>query len=155
MGSFLSPQMKRLLGYVKPYRLSMGAGVVLLAVSGVAETLIALMIKPIVDRVLNPGAPDSNVLLFTIPHGGPSLYLNRFFPPSIHNVWAVVSISLLVVFFANSVTAYGRSTNIKLLGTRSITDFRNAHVLKRLFGCLLDSFSSSPPDESCHTAGHQ
>ena len=98
MRSLLSPQLKRLLVYVKPYRLSMSVGIVLLAIVGIAEGLIAFMIKPIVDRVLNPGAPDSNVVLFTIPNGGPSLYLNRFFPHSIHNVWAVVSISLLVVF---------------------------------------------------------
>ncbi|HEY2121281.1 MAG TPA: ABC transporter ATP-binding protein [Candidatus Acidoferrum sp.] len=143
MGSFLSPQMKRLLGYVKPYRLSMSAGVVLLAVSGVAETLIALMIKPIVDRVLNPGAPDSNVLLFTIPHGGPSLYLNRFFPPSIHNVWAVVSISLLVVFFAKSVTEYGGSTIIQFVGHRAITDLRNT-LYEKIIRLPIGFFQQQP-----------
>ena len=71
MGSFFSPQLKRLLGYVKPYRLSMSAGIALLVVVGLAEAIIGLMIKPIIDRVLNPAAPDSNVLLFTIPYGGP------------------------------------------------------------------------------------
>jgi subfamily B ATP-binding cassette protein MsbA len=135
--------MKRLLGYVKPYRLSMSAGVVLLAVSGVAETLIALMIKPIVDRVLNPGAPDSNVLLFTIPHGGPSLYLNRFFPPSIHNVWAVVSISLLVVFFAKSVTEYGGSTIIQFVGHRAITDLRNT-LYEKIIRLPIGFFQQQP-----------
>jgi len=39
--------------------------------------------------------------LYSIPHG-PSLYLNHLFPHSIHNVWAVVSISLLVVFVVKS-----------------------------------------------------
>jgi subfamily B ATP-binding cassette protein MsbA len=125
VGSFLSSQLKRLLGYVKPYRLSMIAGVTLLAVVGIAEALIAFMIKPIVDRVLNPGAPDSNVLLFTLPNG-PSLYLNKFFPHSIHNVWAVVAISLLVVFFVKSIAEFGGSTIIQFVGHRAITDLRNA-----------------------------
>ena len=125
MGPFLSPRVKRLLGYVTPYRLSMSAGVVLLAVSGIAETLIALLIKPIVDRVLNPGAPDSNVVLFTTWQGGPALYLNRFFPHTIHNVWAVVSISLLLFFFVKSVTEYGGSILIQFVGHRAITDLRN------------------------------
>jgi subfamily B ATP-binding cassette protein MsbA len=143
VGSFLSPQMKRLLGYVKPYRLSMSAGVVLLAVSGVAETLIALMIKPIVDRVLNPGAPDSNVVLFTTWQGGPSLYLNRFFPPSIHNVWPIVSISLLVVFFAKSVTEYGGSTIIQFVGHRAITELRNT-LYEKIIRLPIGFFQQQP-----------
>ncbi len=125
MSSFLSPQLKRLLGYATPYRFSLSAGVVLLAVVGMAEAVIALMIKPIVDRVLNPSAPDSNVILFTIPHGGPSLYVNRLFPHSIHNVWAVVSISLLIVFVAKSLAEFGGSTLIQFVGHRAITDLRN------------------------------
>jgi subfamily B ATP-binding cassette protein MsbA len=125
LGSFLSPQLKRLLGYAKPYRFSMSAGVALLALVGVAEAVIALMIKPIVDRVLNPSAPDSNVILFTIPHGGPSLYINRLFPHSIHNVWAVVAISLLVVFVVKSLAEFGGSTLIQFVGHRAITDLRN------------------------------
>ena len=59
VGSFLSPQLRRLLGYVWPYRFSMALGVVLLAVVGAAEGMIVFMIKGIFDRVLNPSAPDS------------------------------------------------------------------------------------------------
>ncbi len=101
-------------------------GVIFLAVSGICEAIIALMIRPIIDRVLTPSAPDSNVLLFTFPHHGPAVYLNRFFPHSIHNVWAVVSISMLVVFFAKSVAEFGGGTLIQYVGHRAITDLRNA-----------------------------
>jgi ATP-binding cassette, subfamily B, bacterial MsbA len=121
----LSPQLKRLLGYATPYRFSLSAGVALLAVVGMAEAVIALMIKPIVDRVLNPSAPDSNVILFTIPGGGPSFYINRLFPHSIHNVWAVVAISLLIVFVVKSLAEFGGSTLIQFVGHRAITDLRN------------------------------
>lgn len=125
MGSFVSPQLKRLLAFVWPYRFAMGLGVVLLAVVGVAEAIIALMIKPIVDRVLNPAAPDSNVLLFRMPDGGPAIYLNHFVPPSIHNVWAVVSIALLVVFVVKSLAEFAGGTIIQYVGLRAITDLRN------------------------------
>ena len=125
MGGLISPQLKRLFGYVRPYRISMAAGVALLLVVGLAEAVIGLMIKPIIDRVLNPAAPDSNVLLFTVPHGGPAIYLNRFFPPSIHNVWPVVSISLLVVFFVKSVCEFGGSTLVQSVGLRALNDLRN------------------------------
>jgi ATP-binding cassette, subfamily B, bacterial MsbA len=126
LASVISPQMKRLLAYVRPYRISMVLGVIFLAASGICEAIIALMIRPIIDRVLTPSAPDSNVLLFTFPHHGPAVYLNRFFPHSIHNVWAVVSISMLVVFFAKSVAEFGGGTLIQYVGHRAITDLRNA-----------------------------
>jgi len=125
VASLLAPQLKRLLAYARPYRLPLGLGVILLALSGISEAVIALMIRPIIDRVLNPAAPDSNVLLFTVPHG-PAIYLNRFFPPSIHNVWAVVSISMLVAFLVKAVAEFGGGTMIQYVGHRAITDLRNA-----------------------------
>jgi len=45
----------------------LAAGLVCLSVVGLAEGLIALMIAPIFDRVLNPGAPDNKLLLIQIP----------------------------------------------------------------------------------------
>src|SRR5260370_13657226 len=82
-------------------------GVVLLAFVAMAEGLIALIIAPIFDRVLNPAASDSRLELFRVPFSDGTIYLNQFFPLSIHNVWTVVSIALLVVFFAKSVAQFG------------------------------------------------
>jgi subfamily B ATP-binding cassette protein MsbA len=129
VGSFLSPQLRRLLSYVRPYRISMALGVALLAIVGAAEVVIVFMIVPIFSRVLNPSAPDSNVLLFSVPHG-PSIYLNRFFPHSIHNVWTVVAISLLVVFFVKSLAEFGGNSLVQFSGHRAITDLRNAVYAK-------------------------
>ena len=132
MGSFLPPQLRRLLGYVWPYRLSMALGIVLLAVVATTEGLIVLMIKPIFDRVLTPSAPDSNVLLFTVPGLHFPVFLNHFFPPSIHNVWTVVSISLLIIFLVKSMAEYGGTLLIHFTGHRAITDLRNAVYEKML-----------------------
>ena len=142
MGSFLSPQLKRLLGYVRPYRFSLALGVVLLGVVGAAEGVIVFMIKPIFDRVLNPAAPDSNVLLFTVP-GGPSVYLNRFFPHSIHNVWTVVAISLLVVFCVKSLAEFGGNSLIQFSGHRAINDLRNA-VYEKIIRQPIAFFQQQP-----------
>jgi len=131
VGSVFSPQLKRLLGYAAPYRFSMTAGVLLLLVVGLAEAVIGLMIKPIIDRVLNPAAPDSDVLLFRLPNGA-AVYLNHFFPHSIHNVWAVVSISLLVVFVVKSLAEFGGSTLVQFVGLRALMDLRNAVYAKIL-----------------------
>ena len=122
---FLSPQLKRLLSYVRPYRFRMLLGVVLLAFVAVAEGLIALIIAPIFDRVLNPAASDSLLELFRVPFSDRTIYLNQFFPPSIHNVWTVVSIALLVVFFAKAVAEFGGGFLIQAIGHSAITDLRN------------------------------
>jgi len=126
VGSFLSPQLKRLLSYAAPYRFSMGLGIVLLAIVGLGEGLTLFIIKPIFDRVLTPSAPDSDVLLFTVPGLHFPLYLNHLFPRSIHNVWTVVSISLLVIFLVKSLAEFGGTLLIQFVGHRAITDLRNA-----------------------------
>jgi len=143
LGSFLSPQLKRLLGYVRPYRLSMAFGIALLAVVGIAEGVIVLMIVPIFSRVLNPTAPDSNVLLFRVPGGGPAIYLNRFFPHSIHNVWTVVSLSLLIVFVAKSLAEFGGNMLIQFAGHRAINDLRNA-VYEKIIRQPIAFFQQQP-----------
>jgi hypothetical protein len=50
-----------------PYKIRLAVGIVCLSVVGLAEGLIALMIAPIFDRVLNPQAPDSRLLLIKNP----------------------------------------------------------------------------------------
>ena len=67
----LSPQLKRLLGFVRPYLLRLVVGVVFLAVVALAEGAIVFLIVPIVDRVLNPSASDSLLPLFTVPFTDP------------------------------------------------------------------------------------
>jgi len=113
------------------------AGIVLLAFVAVAEGLIALMIAPIFDRVLNPAASDSELILFKMPFSGRPVYLNHFFPPSIHNVWDVVSISLLVVFFAKAIAEFGGGFLIQAIGHSAITDLRNqlyAKIIRQPIG---------------------
>ena len=100
-------------------------GVALLAFVAVAEGLIALIIAPIFDRVLNPTASDSRLELFKVPFSDHTIYLNQFFPPTIHNVWTVVSIALLVVFFAKAVAEFGGGLLIQAIGHSAITDLRN------------------------------
>ena len=110
----------------------MALGVVLLAFVAIAEGLILLMIAPIFDRVLNPAAPDSNLPLFTMPVTGHTIFLNQFFPASIHNVWPIVSISLLVVFFAKAIAEFAGSFLIQAIGHSAITDLRNQLYAKLL-----------------------
>ena len=110
MASWLSPELKRLLNYVRPYSFRLMVGVLLLAFVALAEGGVALMIKLAVDFVLNLAAASSRLPLGTIPWSGRVIYLNDFFPPHIHHVWTVFAISLVILFFSKALAEY--------LGTR-------------------------------------
>ena len=70
MPSGLSPELKRLLSYVRPYSFRLTLGVFLLAFVALAEGGVALMIKLAVDFVLNLAATSSRLPLGTIPWSG-------------------------------------------------------------------------------------
>ncbi len=121
----LSPQLKRLLSYIRPYFFRMVSGVIFLAVVALAEGAVVFLIVPIIDRVLNPAAIDSALPLFTLPITHKTIYLNHFFPPRIHNVWTVVSLSLLVVFLVKAIAEFVGNGLIQSVGHCAVTDLRN------------------------------
>lgn len=126
MASVLSPHLKRLLSYERPYAFRLALGVILVAFVALAEGGVALMIKLAVDFVLNLGATSSRLPLGTIPWSGRVIYLNDYFPSRIHHVWTVFSISLVVLFLAKAVAEYLGTTQIQYAGLAAITDLRNA-----------------------------
>ncbi len=143
MGSLLSPQLKRLLGYVKPYRLSMSLGVVLLAVVGISEAHH----RPDDQADRGQGAQSCGSRFERTAvydtEWWPVDLSEPFFPHSIHNVWAVVAISLLVVFFVKSLAEFGGSTLIQFVGHRAITDLRNA-LYEKIIRLPIGFFQQQP-----------
>jgi ATP-binding cassette, subfamily B, bacterial MsbA len=125
VASLFSPQLKRLLAYVRPYLLRLVAGILLLAFVALAEGGVALMVAPAVDRVLNPAAVGSLLALVKLPWSGRTIYLNDFFPPRIHNVWTVFAFALLILYFSKAVAEYLGSTEIQYVGQAAVTDLRN------------------------------
>ncbi|MDQ1405824.1 MAG: ATP-binding cassette, subfamily bacterial MsbA [Acidobacteriaceae bacterium] len=125
MASLFSPQLKRLLAYVRPYSLRLGAGILLLAFVALAEGGVALMVAPAVDRVLNPAAVGSLLALVKLPWSWRTIYLNDFFPPRIHNVWTVFAFALLLLYFSKAVAEYLGTTEIQYVGQAAVTDLRN------------------------------
>lgn len=126
-----------MLHYIKPYRARLAAGIVLLAVVGLAEGLIALMITPIFDRVLNPGAPDTRLLLIRNPFTQHAVYLNSFLPRQIHSVGTMFTIAILVVFIGKGIAEYFGNTQVQFAGVAGVTDFRNqvyAKVIRQPIG---------------------
>jgi subfamily B ATP-binding cassette protein MsbA len=130
-------ELGRLLRYVLPYKIRLATGVVCLSVVGLAEGLIALMITPIFDRVLNPGAPDSRLLLIRNPLTHEAIYLNAFLPSSIHSVGTLFSIAILAVFIGKGLAEYLGNVLVQHAGIAGVTDLRNqvyAKVIRQPIG---------------------
>jgi len=115
----------RLLQSVKPYRLQLLGGVVMMIGVGFLEAVAALLIGPIFDRVLNPAAPDSTVALVTIPLLQKTVYLDRMVPDWIHNVWTVVSIFIVGVTLGKAICEYLANYLLNFVGFSVIMDLRN------------------------------
>ena len=141
MASLPSSHLRRLLGFVRPYLLRLTAGIILLGFVAFAEGVIALLITPAVDHVLNPSVFGRAVKLVTLPWNGQAIYLDRFFPPSIHNVWTIFAFTLVIVFFAKAIAEYLGIVEIYFAGFSALMDLRNrvfAKILRQPIGFFRD-----------------
>jgi subfamily B ATP-binding cassette protein MsbA len=130
VGSIISPQLRRLLIYVRPYVFRLIVGVLLLAFVALAEGIVALLVTPAVDHVLNPSVVGRSLKLVTLPWNGHPIYLNDFFPPSIHNVGTIFAFTLMIVFLFKAVAEYLGITEIYHVGYAAVADLRNALFAK-------------------------
>ena len=143
MASLFSPQLKRLLGYVRPYAFRLVVGIILVAVVALAEGLVALMIKPAVDYVLEPSVVGSKLPLGKIPFTDHIVYLNTFLPAGFHNVKTIFALTLLMIFGIKAVAEYLGTTQIQFVGHAAVTDLRNA-VYARLIRQPIGFFQHHP-----------
>jgi len=116
----------RLLRYARPYWFLLVVSVVLMVCVGAAHASIALLIRPIIDRVLAPATADSPVPLFTIPVIEYRIYLDQLVPSWIHNVWTMVAFSIVAVFLVKGVCDYLGNYLINYVGFSAVTDLRNS-----------------------------
>jgi len=132
-----SQEFARLLRYIKPYKIRLALGVVCLSVVGLGEGLIALLITPIFDRVLNPHAPDSKLFLIQNPLTHQAIYLNSFLPAQIHSVGTLFAIAILAVFIGKGLSEFAGNVLVQYAGMAAVTDFRNqvyAKILRQPIG---------------------
>jgi subfamily B ATP-binding cassette protein MsbA len=115
----------------------MTVAIALMFLVGLAEGLVALMIIPAMDKVLDPSLSDSRLSLVRIPFTNHTLMLNSFFPPSIHHVWTVFSFSLLLLFAVKGIAEFFSISWIQLSGLSAITALRDevyARVIRQPVG---------------------
>jgi len=115
----------RLLGYVRPYALYSILALVLMAAVAVFAGLRVLLIKPILDQVLQPEGINQNILRFNLPHTQRTLNLQWLVPSHFHNAWTIVAYALVASAVLKSICDYAGTYLVNYAGFRMITDLRN------------------------------
>ena len=117
-------ELRRLLRFVKPYWSPLTLSVALMAIAGGAHAMMAVLIGPIFDRVLDPSSPEQPVELFRLPFTSAPIYLRQLAPDWIHNVWVMVAFAILCVFLIRGICDYFGNYLINWVGINSVTDIR-------------------------------
>src|SRR5579863_2985817 len=118
-------QLTRLIRYVFPFLLQLLPGILLLAGVGFLEAFRLVLLKPILDRVLQPASGSENILLFTIPNTNRAIYLQRFVPSHFHNAWTIVAYALVASTLLKGIFDYAGTYLVNHAGFGMITNLRN------------------------------
>src|SRR5580704_3420349 len=119
-------RLTRIVRYVLPYSVQLLAGVALLAGVGFLEAFRLVLIKPILDRVLQPASGAENIQLFTIPGTHQTVYLQQFVPITFHgNAWTVVAYALVASSILRGLFDYAGTYLVNHAGFGMITNLRN------------------------------
>ena len=119
-------EFRRLFTTVRLYRTRLILAVSLLACSGAANGLVALMIGPVFDHVLAPNQPDAGqpLQLTKLPWGR-TIDLNSFVPHRLHNPWNIFAFCLLFLVVAKGVLEFVGTITVQHVGLSAVTDLRN------------------------------
>ena len=118
-------QVIRLVRYVLPFLVQLISGVFLLAAVGFLEAFRLVLLKPVLDRVLNPSSGSENIVLFTMPQSGHPIYLQRFVPTHFHNAWTIVAYALVASTVLKGLFDYTGTYLVNHAGFGMITNLRN------------------------------
>ena len=118
-------QLTRLLRYILPYLIQLLPGTLLLAAVGLLEAFRWVLLRPVLDRVLNPSSGSQNIELFTIPGTSHVVYLQAFVPAHFRNAWTIVAFALVASSVLKGIFDYSGTYLVNHAGFGMITDLRN------------------------------
>ncbi|MFZ1129468.1 MAG: ABC transporter ATP-binding protein [Terriglobales bacterium] len=127
----------RLMRYVVPYGWPLLASVGLMAMVGLLDAGRVLLIRPIFDRVLNPGSQEKTIQLFKLPGSGRVLNLEQLVPSHFHNPWTIVAFALVAATVLKGIFDYVGTYLVNYAGFGMITDLRDD-----LYNAILRSSSA-------------
>ncbi|HKS95514.1 MAG TPA: ABC transporter ATP-binding protein, partial [Terriglobia bacterium] len=116
-------QVRRLLVFIRPYTLRFATAVVLMAVVGACEAVMALLIRPVFDRLFVPG--NAPILLFNWPISKHPVYLQDLVPHHFHNVWTVIAVAIIAVTIIKGFSEFSATYLINYVGHSVVRDLRN------------------------------
>jgi len=124
----------RLLSFIRPHAGWLGVGVVLLVTVGVLEGLTALLVRPLMQFLLDPAAVGQEIILLELPYLGRTYYLQDFVPlPFASGALLVVGTTVLL-YLGKALSEYAGQYAIYRLGHSVVMDMRNrvyAHTLRQ------------------------
>jgi len=118
-------QLIRLVRYVLPFLVQLLPGIFLLAGVGFLEAFRLMLLKPVLDRVLNPSSGSENIVLFTNPLNNRAIYLQHFVPTHFHNAWTIVAFALVASTVLKGLFDYAGTYLVNHAGFGMITNLRN------------------------------
>jgi ATP-binding cassette, subfamily B, bacterial MsbA len=119
-------ELMRLLGYARRYWAHLAASVVLMAVAGAAQGSLALLVRPIFDRVLTARRPPGLTPLLAKPIFGHQIFLEQVVPFQGRSIWFMVAFALIACFLIKGICDYLGNYLVSYAGFSSVTDLRNA-----------------------------
>ena len=118
-------ELLRLIGYARRYTAQLAAAVILMALAAVNTGMMALLVGPILYRVLDPKVGSEPILLYTDPVFHHQFYLNDFVPSWIHNTGTMIMVAVLGVFFLKGICDYFGNYLVNYVGFSAVTNLRN------------------------------
>jgi subfamily B ATP-binding cassette protein MsbA len=118
-------ELGRLLSYARRYAPHLGGSFLLMAVAGAAQGTMALLTKPIFDKVLS--THPATGLTPLLPHKilGRQIFLEQIVP--LHKpVWTLVAVAIVAVFLIKGLCDYLGNYLVSFAGLSAVTDLRNA-----------------------------
>jgi subfamily B ATP-binding cassette protein MsbA len=119
-------EIRRLFATVRRYWPLLVFASVLLAVVGAMEGMIALMVRPMLDVVLQSNT-GSELPLVTLPWNHQTIYLNSFLPVRIRgdNAGTIFAFAFLLAFVIKGVAEFAGTMLVQFIGLSTVTDLRN------------------------------
>ncbi len=115
----------RLVGYARRYAAHLAGAVILMAIAAASTGMMALLVGPILYRLLDAKAHSEPILLYEDRLFHHKFYLNDIFPPAIHNVGTMIMLAVLSVFILKGLCDYIGNYLVNYVGFSAVTNLRN------------------------------
>ncbi|HXE75535.1 MAG TPA: ABC transporter ATP-binding protein [Candidatus Xenobia bacterium] len=124
----------RLIAYIRPHRSWLVAGCALMMGVGVLEGVTVMLLRPVTQLILEPGAASRDIILLELPYVGRTYFLQDFLPLPVASAGALVVGTIALVYLAMAAGEYLGEYCVNRLGHSVVMDLRNqlyGHTLRQ------------------------